>query len=93
MATGHPEWQVLVNALDQSDGYSYTLSYARAKLNIIEGDNQQRKWGLLFTAARKAIANNQTQEMLTQLRKDALGCSKKLMIGHTEWQQLIEGLC
>lgn len=92
MATGHPEWQVLVNALEQSDGYSYTLSYARAKLNITEGDNHQREWSLLFAAAHKAIANNQTQEMLTQLRKDALGRFKNFVTGHTEWQQLIDAL-
>lgn len=91
MASGHPEWNVLISALTNSEDISYELIYERAKLQIIQDGNHRREWNLLFGAAQEAILGNKAPDLLARLKQDASGRFQRL-VNHAEWQQLIEAL-
>ena len=88
------QWQFLKDTLIKADPYDYELNYQRAKLKL-DGDHNHhhtREFDLLFTAARQAIDNQQSERMLSQLKQDQQDRFKNFTIGHSEWINLLKAL-
>ncbi len=88
------EWEFLKDSLIRANPDDYQLTYQRAKLEL-QGDRNRhhaREFELLFSAANKAIDNQQTEIMLAQLREDRKSRFRNLSFGHTEWNNLFKAL-
>ena len=87
-------WQLLKDSLIKAEPNNYQLTYQRARLRL-EGDQNRhhaREFELLFTAARQAIDNQQSEKMLSQLKQDQQDRFKNLARGHSEWINLLKAL-
>ncbi len=88
------DWQFLQETLIKADPHDYQLLYQRAKLKLTTDHNyhHNREFELLFAAAKKAIDNQKTEMMLSQLKQDQKNRFKNLSIGHSEWSNLLKAL-
>ena len=87
-------WQLLKDSLITAKPNNYQLAYQRARLQLEDDHNHHhaREFELLFTAARQAIDNQQSDSMLSQLKQDQQDRFKNLSIGHREWLILLKAL-
>ena len=94
IAREYEQWEFLKDTLIQANPDDYQLTYQRAKLELKDDRNHHhnREFELLFTAAKKAIDNQQTEIMLAQLREDRQTRFKNLSIGHGKWTNLLKAL-
>lgn len=70
----------------------YRFPYERAKLSIKGVISHHEAFEAIFLAAKRAIDNGESEEMLNDLMSDKDGDFYKMSRGHREWEALEEAL-
>lgn len=70
----------------------YRFPYERAKLSIKGVISHHEAFEAIFLAAKRAIDNGESEEMLNDLISDKDGDFYKMSRGHREWEALEEAL-
>ena len=93
VAQSAKQWLLLQAILMKAEPNNYQLTYQRALLQLDGEENHHpREFELLFTAARQAIDNQQSDRMLSQLKQDQQERFKNLASGYPEWLNLLKAL-
>jgi hypothetical protein len=69
----------------------YRFPFEHAKL-VVAGNVHHHAFGLLFTAAQRAIAAGKADEFLVEVKKEADGAFYRCSRGHSEWKTLEDSL-
>jgi hypothetical protein len=69
----------------------YRFPFEHAKL-VVAGNVHHHAFGLLFTAAQRAIASGKADEFLVDVKKEADGAFYRCSRGHPEWKTLEDSL-
>ena len=90
----HDERQPISEALALAEtGFpnDYQFPYEHAKL-VVAGNVHHHAFGLLFTAAQRAIESGKSDQMLADVLRDKDGAFYRCARGHQEWKTLEDSL-